>query len=64
MSLEKRIHGIEIKDPEYRDYRPGDVMHSRANFDKAKTLLGYEPLYRVDQGLDLSVDWYINDLAK
>ncbi|MCR6722479.1 MAG: SDR family oxidoreductase [Chitinophagaceae bacterium] len=31
--------------------RAGDVKHSLANIDKAKTLLGYEPLVSVEEGL-------------
>ena len=62
-SIEKRIDSIDIKEPEYRDYRAGDVKHSRANIEKANTLLGYDPQYRIAEGLELAMTWYINDLA-
>jgi UDP-N-acetylglucosamine/UDP-N-acetylgalactosamine 4-epimerase len=61
-AIEKRIQGIHIQQPEYRDYRAGDVRHSLANIDKARKLLGYEPQYRIHQGLELAMDWYISDL--
>ena len=44
--------------PEYRDFRAGDVRHSLADIEKIKNQLGYQPAYRIDQGLDNTVDWY------
>ncbi len=63
-AIEKRISGIEIPDPKYRDYRAGDVRHSLADISKAKSLLGYDPLYRIGEGLEMAMDWYIFDLAE
>ncbi|MFD2641189.1 NAD-dependent epimerase/dehydratase family protein [Pseudomonas japonica] len=48
----------------YRDFRAGDVRHSQANIDKAKNLLGYDPLFNVGAGMLKSVDWYISFFAK
>jgi UDP-N-acetylglucosamine 4-epimerase len=45
--------------PEYRDFRPGDVRHSLADISKAARLLGYRPEFRIKQGLDLAMDWYV-----
>jgi UDP-N-acetylglucosamine 4-epimerase len=36
----------------YRDFRPGDIRHSLAYIDKAKQLLGYEPMYSVIRGIE------------
>ena len=44
----------------YRDFRSGDVRHSQADISKANRLLGYNPAYRIDAGLDESMDWYIS----
>ncbi len=63
-ALGDRLPDLQMQQPEFRDYRAGDVMHSRANVDKARALLGYEPLYRIKEGLDLAMDWYINDLTR
>lgn len=49
-------------DPEYRDFRPGDVRHSLADIGKAKGLLGYEPQFSVRDGLDRAAKWYIANL--
>lgn len=38
--------------------RPGDVRHSCADINKARTLLGYEPKVIFSQGLRKTVDWY------
>ncbi|NDY41873.1 Vi polysaccharide biosynthesis UDP-N-acetylglucosaminuronic acid C-4 epimerase TviC [Dissulfurirhabdus thermomarina] len=45
-------------EPEYGDFRPGDVRHSRASIDKAAALLGYAPTHDVDAGLSETVQWY------
>lgn len=38
--------------------RAGDVKHSCASIEKAKSLLGYEPLVKADDGLRRSLEWY------
>jgi UDP-N-acetylglucosamine 4-epimerase len=43
----------------YRDFRSGDVLHSQADIGKAKSRLGYKPLYRIRQGLERIVPWYL-----
>jgi UDP-N-acetylglucosamine 4-epimerase len=55
---------LDIPDPVYRDFRAGDVRHSRADITKAQTLLGFDPQYKIDEGLKLSMDWYVDDLSK
>lgn len=45
--------------PTYRDFRPGDVLHSQADISKAKQLLGYAPTHTIDTGLDTAMEWYI-----
>ena len=61
-AIEDRLPGLAINEPQFRDYRAGDVLHSRANITKARDLLGYDPEYKVKKGLELSMDWYIQDL--
>ncbi|MBI1867916.1 MAG: Vi polysaccharide biosynthesis UDP-N-acetylglucosaminuronic acid C-4 epimerase TviC [Methylocystis sp.] len=48
--------------PVYRDFRAGDVRHSLADIGKARSLLGYEPIYCVGDGLALAVSWYIRPM--
>ena len=37
--------------------RAGDIPHSLANIDKARNLLGYDPQYSMQQGLQEAVKW-------
>lgn len=50
--------------PVYRDFRSGDVRHSRADISKAKGLLGYEPTFGIQAGIDKAMPWYIQFLNK
>lgn len=38
--------------------RVGDIPHSLASIEKAKTLLGYQPTHTIDKGLKEAVKWY------
>ncbi len=49
--------------PEYRDFRAGDVRHSLADISSVKKRLGYNPEFSVTQGLDVAADWYMNNLG-
>ena len=60
--LEQNLPQLEIKEAIYRDFRAGDIRHSNANIDKMKELLGYEPTHSLEQGLNESIAWYINDI--
>jgi UDP-N-acetylglucosamine 4-epimerase len=42
--------------------RVGDIPHSLASIDKAKQLLNYNPKYSLQQGLEIAVDWYWENL--
>jgi UDP-N-acetylglucosamine 4-epimerase len=50
-------------EPQYRDFRAGDVRHSLADISKAKTLIGYEPQFSVIKGLDKAAEWYLKNLC-
>ena len=52
------------REPQYRDFRAGDVRHSLADISKAKALIGYEPKFSVRDGLDKAAEWYVENLAK
>ena len=58
----ERLEGLEQKKPIYRDFRAGDVRHSQASIDKAIEFLNYRPEYKVSDGLNEAIDWYINSL--
>ncbi len=59
-----QANGIEYQQsPTYRDFRAGDVRHSQADITKAKSLLGFEPQFQIQQGIDKAMPWYINFLS-
>ena len=42
--------------------RQGDIPHSLASVEKARTLLGYEPSHNISSGLKEAVQWYWQNL--
>ena len=44
--------------------RNGDIPHSLASIEKAKTLLGFQPEFQIVHGLDLASKWYFESLSK
>ena len=48
--------------PIYGPNRAGDIPHSLASIDKAKSLLGYDPKYSVASGLKEAIKWYWENL--
>ena len=49
---------IEKINPIFGPLRTGDVPHSQASIDKAKKLLKYIPVTRIDEGIKKTVDWF------
>lgn len=54
-----RIADVEVV---HGPNRAGDIPHSLANIDKAKSLLGYDPGYSMKEGLREAVKWYWDNL--
>lgn len=50
--------------PQHGPGRPGDIKDSLADISKAATLLGYNPKVSLEEGLETTLDWYKNKLAK
>ena len=57
--FDAEIGKVEAK---YGPTRAGDIPHSLACIDKAKTLLGYAPEFNVKQGLKAATRWYFENL--
>ena len=47
-----------ITEPQYRDFRAGDVRHSLADISKAQQCLGYQPSHNIADGIAQSMGWY------
>ena len=45
--------------PAHRDFRAGDVRHSQASIKKAQQLLGYAPEFRLAEGIEVAMPWYV-----
>ncbi len=48
--------------PKFGPDRAGDVKHSNADISKAKRLLGYDPEFDFNSGIELAVNWYKENL--
>ena len=58
-------NGVDYqKSPSYRDFRAGDVRHSQADISKAQSLLGFEPEFKIAQGITKAMPWYIGFIAR
>ena len=42
--------------------RAGDIPHSMASVDKAKSVLGYDPKYNALEGFEVACQWYFSNL--
>ena len=58
---DSKIAEVEVK---HGPNRPGDIPHSLASIEKAKNLLGYEPEYKIEGGLEEAVKWYWENLRE
>ena len=47
------------KEPLFRGFRPGDVLHTQADISKAGALLGFVPTHSIAEGLEEALPWYL-----
>lgn len=57
----KKVLGVDIE-PIFGSDRKGDIKHSNADITKAKKLLGYDPQYSFERGLNEAIAWYKENL--
>ncbi|MEH6433548.1 SDR family oxidoreductase [Massilia sp. DD77] len=62
--LADRYAHVAAHQPQYGEFRRGDVRHSQADISKAATLLGYQPTHRIGEGLKQAMDWYVRNLPQ
>lgn len=48
--------------PNYGPDRKGDIKHSNADIQKARQMLGYDPEYSFEQGIEAAIEWYKENL--
>lgn len=64
--LKKELSTLGINyllEPKYGDFRSGDVRHSQASIEKAKSLMGYSPEFSFSSGIKETAAWYVDSLA-
>ncbi|MFD0975761.1 SDR family oxidoreductase [Salinimicrobium gaetbulicola] len=57
--FDPKIKEVEVK---HGPERAGDIPHSLASVEKAKKLMGYDPKYKIEDGLKQAVSWYWENL--
>lgn len=62
-SLRKLDPQLPLQKPKYQDFRAGDVRHSLADISKAQRLLGYAPKYKIGDGINIALDWYLKNVV-
>ncbi|NQY63584.1 MAG: Vi polysaccharide biosynthesis UDP-N-acetylglucosaminuronic acid C-4 epimerase TviC [Alteromonadaceae bacterium] len=56
-------NGVSVElEPEYRDFRAGDVRHSQADISKGKSKLGYDPEFPIQEGILAAMPWYLKNV--
>lgn len=63
-NIEKTVGKKIDINPIYKNFRPGDIRHSRADISKAKKLLNYNPTHKVEEGIKETISWYIDKKQK
>lgn len=61
-NLSRFDKSIQKIGPIYRENRAGDIPHSQASIEKARTILGYNPNYDALAGFEHACEWYWNNL--
>jgi UDP-glucose 4-epimerase len=60
LALVQQVSGREVA-LEHRPPRGGDVRDSLASLERARQVLGYEPLVSLEQGLAITWEWFTAD---
>ena len=55
--------GTDIQ-PVFGPPRAGDIPHSLASIEKAKGLFGYDPQFRLREGIKITFDWFKGEYGK
>lgn len=53
--------GVDVE-PNFGPDRKGDIKHSNADISKARRLLGYDPDWSFDRGIQAAIAWYKENL--
>ncbi|MFO7992058.1 MAG: GDP-mannose 4,6-dehydratase [Thermoplasmata archaeon] len=59
--MEKKVDDIKVPEPAYGEERTGEIYRSYCDVSKAMNELGYEPQVSIDDGLEETVDWFLEN---
>ena len=57
--IKQKVKGMEQIKPDHQSVRVGDIAHSLADISAAQKGLGYQSIYPVKQGIEATVDYFI-----
>ncbi|MGM0509618.1 MAG: GDP-mannose 4,6-dehydratase [Thermoplasmatota archaeon] len=62
-TIEEKLEGYDIKSPGviHGDERAGEILRSYADVSKAKEMLGYEPKVDLSEGIDETIEWFMEN---
>lgn len=58
---QRLAHNVSVT---YGPTRKGDVLNSLASIEKAHKLLNYRPIFDIETGIQLTIDWYLSQKEK
>ncbi|MEF8874081.1 MAG: GDP-mannose 4,6-dehydratase [Candidatus Thermoplasmatota archaeon] len=53
--------GVEVPEAQYAEEREGEIYRNYADISKAQKELNYEPDVTLDEGLDETIDWFLDE---
>lgn len=59
----RKVMGTDLE-PIVQNQATNEIRHQYLSAEKARTMLGWKPLYGLDEGLRKTVDWYRDFLSK
>ncbi|MFO8109180.1 MAG: GDP-mannose 4,6-dehydratase [Thermoplasmata archaeon] len=51
----------DVPEPTYAPQRAGEIYRNYCDIAKAQNILGYEPRYDLEKGLDSTIEWFMKD---
>lgn len=60
-SIKKNGSDKQLKRVINDEFRNGDILHSLADITKAKELLNYKPYVSIEEGIDKTVSWWLQN---
>ena len=53
--------GVEVPEPKHGEERKGEIYRNYADIGKSKEVLNYSPQVEIEEGIEETVDWFLNN---